>query len=136
MRGVRAIAVNPRDGSRLLQFLVKAPYSDPEIGTTRPARARARGTGDMGCGTDARHVFEPVQAAGSSSFVTFVTSAPMPDASHKLRDINDVARNVPRARNEAIDSPLLTWEARPTRQWHAALQKCVMSSRSVIGNIR
>jgi hypothetical protein len=48
MRGVRAIAANPRDGSRLLQFLVKAPYSDPEIGTTRLARARARGTGDMG----------------------------------------------------------------------------------------
>ena len=50
MRGVRAVAANPRDGSRLLQFLVKAPYSDPEIGTTRLARARARGTGDMGSG--------------------------------------------------------------------------------------
>jgi hypothetical protein len=30
---------NPRDGSRPIRFLVKAPYTDPEIGTSRP-RAR------------------------------------------------------------------------------------------------
>jgi hypothetical protein len=40
MRGVPAITANSRDGSRLLRFWVKAPYTDPEIGTTRLARAR------------------------------------------------------------------------------------------------
>jgi hypothetical protein len=42
MRGVAVIAVNPRDASRLLRFLVDAPYTDPEIGQNS-LRARAAG---------------------------------------------------------------------------------------------
>jgi hypothetical protein len=44
MRGVPAIAANPREGSTLLWFWVKVPNSNSEIGTTRLARARACGT--------------------------------------------------------------------------------------------
>jgi hypothetical protein len=44
MRGVPAIAANPREGSRLLWFWVEVPNSNSEIGTTRLARARACGT--------------------------------------------------------------------------------------------
>ena len=44
MRGVPAIAANPREGSRLLWFWVKVPNSNSEIGTTRLTRARAYGT--------------------------------------------------------------------------------------------
>jgi hypothetical protein len=40
MRGVPAIAANPREGSRLLWFWVKVPNSNSEIGTTRRARPR------------------------------------------------------------------------------------------------
>jgi hypothetical protein len=61
MRGVRVIAANPRDGSRLLRFWVKAPNTDPEIGTTRLARARVRGSGAErqrgGLGPDASQTF-------------------------------------------------------------------------------
>jgi hypothetical protein len=42
MRGVPAIAANPREGSRLLRFWVKAPNTSSEIGTTL-SRARACG---------------------------------------------------------------------------------------------
>jgi len=36
------MVANPREGSRLLRFSVKAPNTNSEIGTTRLARARAR----------------------------------------------------------------------------------------------
>jgi len=42
MRGVPAIAANPREGSRLLRFWVKVPNTSSEIGTTL-SRARACG---------------------------------------------------------------------------------------------
>jgi hypothetical protein len=42
MRGVPAIAANPREGSRLLRFRVKVPNTSSEIGTTL-SRARACG---------------------------------------------------------------------------------------------
>jgi hypothetical protein len=48
MRGVPAIAANPREGSRLLWFWVKVPNSNSEIGTTRLARARACGISPSG----------------------------------------------------------------------------------------
>jgi predicted ATPase len=47
-RGVPVISANPRDGSRLLRFLVDAPNTDPEIGHNCLARARARGTEHRG----------------------------------------------------------------------------------------
>jgi hypothetical protein len=43
----RAMAANPREGSRLLRFWVKAPNTNSEIGTTRLARVRARGTSEV-----------------------------------------------------------------------------------------
>ena len=42
MRGLPAIAANPREGSRLLRFWVKVPNTSSEIGTTL-SRARACG---------------------------------------------------------------------------------------------
>jgi hypothetical protein len=42
MRGVPAIAANPREGSRLLRFWLKAPSTNSDIGTTRLSRARSQ----------------------------------------------------------------------------------------------
>jgi len=45
MRGVPAMAANPREGSRPLRFWVKAPNTNSETGTTHLSLARARGSG-------------------------------------------------------------------------------------------
>ena len=89
------IAVNPRDGSRLLRFLVKAPYTDPEIGTTRLARARARQTQAQAVGraatpqrtstpdTSGWFGYRVIMARGSSWSASPIVRSHSPRSSHR-----------------------------------------------------